>query len=138
MLGSCRDGGDKVLGPRARSLDVLGTNFEDIFEIGCYVGDFVLQHQDDILVMLAFLIGRAWVGGGGMAGLGQLLQGRDLGVESGKVLFDDIGEFGDLDRSVVKDCFSFGDWQGHLVAKIEGGLKDQSTYAVPTVRVCPW
>lgn len=88
--------------------------------------------------MLAFLVGRAWVGGGGVAGLGQLLQGRDLGVESGKVLFDDIGELGYLDRSVVKDCFPFGDWQGHLVATFGGEMRDQTTYAVPTVRVCPW
>jgi hypothetical protein len=38
------------------------------------------------------------------------LEVGDLGVDRGEVLFDNVGQFGDLDRPVVKDGFPLCDY----------------------------
>lgn len=57
-------------------MDVFRADFENVLEIGGDVGDFVLEKQDDILVVLAFLVGA--FGLCGVLGLGEVLEGGDL------------------------------------------------------------
>lgn len=45
MLG---DGGNEVFGSRAGSLNVLGTDFKDFFEVHPDVGELALQEDDDL------------------------------------------------------------------------------------------
>ena len=59
--------------------------------------------------MLTLLIGRLWLFGRGMLGLCYSCEVVDLGIEGGKVLFDNIGQLCDFNRSVVEDGFPFCD-----------------------------
>ena len=43
-----RDRGHKVFRPAARGLDVLGSRFEDLFEVGGDVGEGALEGDDDL------------------------------------------------------------------------------------------
>lgn len=95
-------GGDEILGPGSRGLDVFGADLEHVFEVGGDVGQFALQHEDDVFVVFAFLVRF------GMLGSGEGLQGGDLLVEGREVLFYYEGEFVDFDGSVVEEGFAFG------------------------------
>lgn len=97
--GLLGDGGDEVVLSGARGLDVLGADFEDFFKVDADVGEFALQQHDDVLVVLAFLVG----GGVGAAAALDGLQVADLLVEAGEVLLDHVGELGDFDGSVVEE-----------------------------------
>lgn len=102
--GLLGDGGDEVVLSGARGLDVLSTDFEDFFEVDAYVGEFALQQHDDVLVVLAFLVGD----GGGIVAALDGLEITDLLVEAGEVLLDHVGELCDLDGSVVEEGFALG------------------------------
>jgi hypothetical protein len=55
--------------------------------------------------MLAFLICGFGLRGGRVLALIESLKVGDLGVDRSEVLFDDVGQFGDLNRPIVEDSF---------------------------------
>lgn len=76
----------EILSPRSRSADILCAEFQDVFEVCGYVGEFSLQQEDDVLGVLGLL-----GGGGGVLDAGEGLEGGDLGVQRGEVLLDYVG-----------------------------------------------
>lgn len=78
--------GHEILGPRSRGADILGAQFQHIFEVGRDVGEFSLQEEDNVLGVLG-LLGC----GGGVLDAREGLERRDLGVQRGEVLFDYVG-----------------------------------------------
>jgi hypothetical protein len=42
-----------------------------------------------------------------MLRVGECLKRGDILIQSSQVLLDHIGQFGDLDRAVVEECFAF-------------------------------
>jgi hypothetical protein len=58
-----------------------------------------------VVVMFSFLV-RLWSIELWMLRLGQGLQARNLLVQRSKVLLDHVRQFGDLDRSVIKERFA--------------------------------
>jgi len=116
-------------------LNVLGANLEGVFEIGGDVGDFVLQQQDDVLVVLAFLVLGSRLGRVLLRGEG--LEGGDLGVEAGEVLFDDEGEFVDFDGPVVEDGLLSRHCAGLSVPWLMG-QRARHAYTVRVFPAFPW
>lgn len=103
------DVANKVFGSAAAGLNVFRADLKDLLEADADVCEFTLEHDHDVLCVLAFLafgrlgVARIWV-----LRAHEYLQGGDLGVYRGEVLLDDVGELGDLDGAVVKEGFAFG------------------------------
>ena len=69
----------------------LGADLEHVLEADARVGEFALEHHDDVVVVLADLL--ATLASGMIERvLSELLQLEDLLVECGDVLLDDVGE----------------------------------------------
>ena len=103
VLAASRDGGDELVGAGARGLDVLGADFEDLFEVCRHVRDFVLQEEDDIVVVLTLLVRGSGCSGRGMGGLVEGLQIRYLRIDTCEVLFDNVGQLRNFHRSIVEE-----------------------------------
>lgn len=64
-----------------------------------------------------------------MLGLSKILKGRDLAVQGGEVLFDNVSEFRDLDGPVVKQGLSLGDYVSKSQFLLQIDLRDNETHA---------
>jgi len=79
-----RNGRDEVFRSRAGCLDILGPGFEDVLEVDRDVGEFFLEEEHDVFVMLAFLVDF------GVLELDNLLETGYLFVEAREILLDDL------------------------------------------------
>ena len=103
------DRGDEILGSGFAGLDILCAGFEDGFEGGGDVCYFALEHEDDVLIMLAFLVGTAGLRGRWVERLVEGLELSELTVYRGEVLLDYVGEFVDFDGRIVEEGLAFGE-----------------------------
>ena len=90
---------NEVVLPRSAGLDVLGPDFEHLFEVDADIRQSSLQKYDHVLVVLSLLI---WTSTA-LIGLSlKLLQCADLLVQTREILLDHKRQLVDLHRSIVE------------------------------------